>query len=353
MVIVRVIAIVIGLFIISATLLPASKSEKWWVRVFDFPRAQIVAIGVVSIVLWLLAWINDWAYLGLLVILLASIVYQLFMIFPYTPFAKKQVLTCTDTGNKPVFSLMVMNVYMHNNNVEKAIEIILKERPDILIAVETNHSWNNKLGVLKKDYPFYVLVPLENTYGMALYSKLRLINPEVRYINSDDVPSIFTEVQMPDKNKFRLYAVHPKPPVPGHSNSSSQRDVELISIGKETRKHEGPIVVAGDLNDVAWSVTTRLFQRFSELLDPRIGRGMFNTFNAQYKLLRWPLDHIFHSDHFQLAGLKTLPYFGSDHFPICAKLCYVPSAKSKQVKPMAKGDDLERAQEKLDGADKI
>jgi endonuclease/exonuclease/phosphatase (EEP) superfamily protein YafD len=347
MVIVRIIAIAVGLFIITATILPSFRDERWWIRVFDFPRAQLVGIGSLAVVLWLFTWHQHWAYIGLLLALLVSITYQLVRIFPYTPFAKKQVLDCRGTGNDAIFSLMVMNVYMYNKDVEKALEMIRTEQPDILIAIETNHYWNNNLGVLKNDYPYHVLVPQENTYGMSLFSKLQLISPQVRYLNENDVPSILAIVQMNNSRTFRLYAVHPKPPVPGHSETSKQRDAELIMIGKETRKDESPAIVAGDLNDVAWSYTTRLFQRFSELLDPRIGRGMYNTYNARYKLLRWPLDHIFHSEHFKLMELKTLPCFGSDHFPIYAKLCYAPEAETQQKKPVAKGDDVEQANEKL------
>ena len=41
-----------------------------------------------------------------------------------------------------------------------------------------------------------------------------------------------------------------------------------------------------------------------------------NTFHADYPLLRWSLDHIFHSTDFGLVEMKRLPHIGSDHFPI-------------------------------------
>src|SRR5690606_41479097 len=56
----------------------------------------------------------------------------------------------------------------------------------------------------------------------------------------------------------------------------------------------------------------------------RSGRGMFNSFHAGHFLLRWPLDHLFHSRHFTLGSLRRLPYFGSDHFPIFVELALEP-----------------------------
>ncbi|WP_407867160.1 endonuclease/exonuclease/phosphatase family protein [Phyllobacterium phragmitis] len=83
---------------------------------------------------------------------------------------------------------------------------------------------------------------------------------------------------------------------------------------------------AGDLGDVAWSHTTRLFQRISGTLDPRRGRGMFRTFQARYPLFRWPLDHIFHHAPYTLVHLQRLRDIGSDHLPVLAELNHRPSA---------------------------
>ena len=111
------------------------------------------------------------------------------------------------------------------------------------------------------------------------------------------------------------------------------------------RTTKDPIIVAGDFNDVAWSHTTRLFQRTSRLLDPRVGRGFFNSYNAKLPLLRYPLDHLFSSDHFALVHLERMSYFGSDHFPILVVLNLEPEAAQEQEAPPPREGDAQEVRE--------
>lgn len=115
-------------------------------------------------------------------------------------------------------------------------------------------------------------------------------------------------------------------------------------MAESLRDTQLPVIVTGDLNDVAWSATTRLFRKISGLLDPRIGRGMYNTFHADYWFIRWPLDHIFHSYHFALINLERLPPFGSDHFAIFVELYYDQNhgRHQKSLEPSAKDEQWSR-----------
>ena len=42
--------LVIGFAMVAATVLPLSRSEAWWVRVFDFPRVQISVVAAAAAV---------------------------------------------------------------------------------------------------------------------------------------------------------------------------------------------------------------------------------------------------------------------------------------------------------------
>jgi endonuclease/exonuclease/phosphatase (EEP) superfamily protein YafD len=126
-----------------------------------------------------------------------------------------------------------------------------------------------------------------------------------------------------------------------------ERDAELLLVGKRVHGAALPVIVCGDLNDVAWSRTTRLFQKTSRLLDPRKGRGLFSTFHARTPGFRFPLDHIFHSDDLRLVEMRRLPYVGSDHFPVYAALSYEPAARDEQEAPAADRADKQEASETI------
>jgi endonuclease/exonuclease/phosphatase (EEP) superfamily protein YafD len=140
--------------------------------------------------------------------------------------------------------------------------------------------------------------------------------------------------------------------VPGESGDSTDRDAEILLVGKEAKAAKLPVIVAGDLNDVAWSYTTNLFLKVSELLDPRIGRGFYSTYHAHYKLFRWPLDHVFFSSHFYLHNIKRLPSIGSDHFPIFIEVSLMPIEIQENSKDKKEADkeDLKLAEEKIEEA---
>jgi len=158
-------------------------------------------------------------------------------------------------------------------------------------------------------------------------------------------------VQLPSGEHVRIVGVHPRPPEPIRDTYSTARDGELALWGKELASETRPVVIGGDLNDVAWSRSTRLFLRVSQLLDPRRGRGFYNSFHARHWWMRFPLDHVFHSDHFSLRRLARLGPVGSDHFPILVDLQFEPREQDDHEQLDKKHGDSEEATEKIERAE--
>jgi endonuclease/exonuclease/phosphatase (EEP) superfamily protein YafD len=339
-----------ALVVIVATLLPLLRQEAWWIRIFDFPRIQIAVLGVIIIGAELIFRKGSATHITALIfplLLGACILYQAYMIYPYTFIARKTVKPAKNARPGSVFSLLISNVKMQNRNAAGLTRIIHANDPDVILIVEIDEWWENALKELEQTYPFSVHQPQDNSYGMILFSRLNILDSQVLFRIYEDVPSIRASISLPAGTKVELHCLHPKPPVPQETGSSKQRDAELLIVGRETRGKVIPIVAMGDLNDVAWSHTNYLFQRISGLLDPRIGRGFYNTFDARYPIMRFPLDHFFHSNHFRLVTLKRLPYFGSDHFPMYITLSYEPDAVVEQKPEKPEADDQQEATEKI------
>lgn len=325
----HLLTIILCIVVLVASGLPLINSPVWWIRIFDFPRIQIAVLTFLAIILALVFVDFKWEFkLPLLVILLVSLVYQVQFVLVYTPLYK----TKAKNSNKPVdgnnFTLMVSNVRMANDDKERFHARVKKYNPDILLINEPDLKWAASIGKLDGDYPYSVKNPLGNTYGMMLLSKLPLTESAVNYLIKADIPSIFTRITLPSGNKIDLYGVHPEPPKPG--SDTYERDTELLIIGKKIKETKNPTIIAGDLNDVGWSVTSRLFRKYSGLVDPREGRGLYNTYSVFVPLLRYPLDHIFYSKEFGLLTLQKLEDIGSDHYPLLIGLNYEPDADNTE-----------------------
>ncbi|MCW8088470.1 endonuclease/exonuclease/phosphatase family protein [Sabulicella glaciei] len=335
----------LSVLLVAATLLSTVRSSAWWIRIWDYPRLQIAAMLILAAVFQaaiLPRHLPDAAVLGLT---LSCLAWQGYRIRPYTRLHPRQVLRAEASDEANTLTLIVSNVLQDNRRASDLLRVIEATDPDIVLTLETNGWWDGQLQPLLDRYPYAVRHPLENTYGIHLFSRLELRDAEVRERVTKDIPSIFARVRLRSGRLVALHCLHPEPPQVG--NDVAERDAELLMVAKQVARDGQPTVVCGDLNDVAWSHTTRLFQRLSGMLDPRIGRGVFPTFNADYWFARWPLDHVFHDPCFRLVRLEVLPHIGSDHFPILASLAYDSTALQEQEAPAADREDREEATAKI------
>lgn len=332
--------------IAAATLLPLWRNPHWSVRSFDFPRLQLAVLATLLLLagfLFLdLTELPSWVVIVMAGVSLAA---QLWWILPYTVIWPKEVKDAPTASRERTLAILTSNVLTHNRNAEALLALVNEHEPDILVTLESDKWWEDQLAVLEATMPYSIKCPLDNLYGMHVFSRLPLHEPEVCFLIEKEVPSMHALVELRSGEKVRVHFVHPAPPSPTENDESTERDAELVIVGRRVADIDEPVIVTGDLNDVAWSATTRLFRKVSGLLDPRVGRGFYSTFHADYRLLRWPLDHLFHSYHFTLASITRLPSIGSDHFPLLTRVVLAPVRGQDQEPLRPDGDDRNRAQD--------
>ena len=307
---------ILSFLLIVLSFLPLHKNQHWFFRFFEFAKIQLTfLLCLVSLIGFVLIKDENNLFLIVMSLDLATLAYHIFELFPYTQFYPTEKTIKKEHASATIV-LISANVYQENKEMDKFVKIISQQQPDLFLTMESNQKWENALTNLEQDYPFQVKVALENTYGMHFYSKLEILSYQVHYFVADDIPCIEAQLKSKDGFVFNFYGVHPPPPSPTEEENSKERDGELLSLAKIIQNKKEPCVVAGDFNNVAWAKSSILFKKTSELIDARIGRGLFSTFHAKYWFFRFPIDLFFHSPSIFVEELKTLTYFGSDHFPI-------------------------------------
>lgn len=321
---------IFAILFIGTPFLPATEHPHWFFRTADFVRLQSIAIEVILLALLLFFGnFNGWFEWALLIGLCLAILYQAVKVFKYSSLYPRKKPNFPSNG---MISLLAANVLQTNDKYEKFLDVVAKHDPDIVVTMESDLKWENGLKSLEKTYPHTLKAPNDEFYGMHVYSKKAFIEPKLKYQVEAHVPSMFIDFKINEDTDVHFCFLHPAPPSPTENETSKERDAELMITGKRIREKKQPTVVCGDMNDVVWSRTTRLFKKMTSMIDPRIGRGFFSTYYAQYWFMRFPLDHLFHTKDLYIGKMERTINFGSDHYGMYYEIHHI-----KNTPPKTKG----------------
>lgn len=343
---------IFGVIAVVMTLVPLIAADYWWIRIFDYLHIQLTLLTLAAIAAYFIRFEirkkKDYIFIGVLV---SCFIFQMSTIFPYLPTEEYEVGKATIEGvEENEIKFYAANVLQKNKNPKLLIREIAEINPDIILLTETDEIWKNAISAAISEYPYRVEEPLDNTYGMLLYSKLKLIEPEVKYLVDKEIPSIHAKIELRSGIKIQLYAIHPTPPMPQHNPSSTSRDAEMMMVAKLSKNSPLPVIIAGDFNDVPWSATSTMFKEVGSVLDTRIGRGFYNSFNSKSFLMRWPLDHFFVTEEFRVKELKLGDGIDSDHFPLLITLSLESEVAAKQKPKPVEAQQLKKANKQIDQA---
>ena len=234
------------------------------------------------------------------------------------PFYFDAAETNTKQNGQPV-SILLSNVLTSNQDFPALFEYIAKVSPDIVVLQEIDSLWAEHLRSLAADYPFQLIEPRNDNFGIALLSRIAPKQATTISLGSAGLPSIWAEFSMPSVN-FTLLATHPLPPI--NTQYYQYRNEQLQAAAEHLSMQRGPKILVGDLNITPFSSEYRDLESSTGLTNTRYGFGYLATWPAGLPVLQIPIDHVLVSDEINVVNVNVGPDIGSDHLPILAKLVF-------------------------------
>lgn len=228
----------------------------------------------------------------------------------------------------PQVRVLIANIYSaQNSNYTEAIALLRREQPDIAVFVEMNQAWVKQLEAVRDILPHSFAVANPSVSGVAIYSRIPIKKPSVRFFVQETHPSLIGEFAI-NGQRITLIATHLRTPIVREKFAA--RNQQLEEILQYIPLLERPVVVAGDLNTTMWSPYFRQFTSVSGLQDTRRGFGIEPTWPTHIfsfaipdrlrLLFSIPIDHCLVSPEIQVLQTRAGSDIGSDHLPLITDL---------------------------------
>ena len=254
--------------------------------------------------------------------------------------------------------LMTWNVHqMQGRDVHSApsaefanafLEVVRKQQPDVLCLQEYRNAGGvnvtDSLAVMGYNHYYGALNGSSlSPLGTAVFSRL-----PITYVQRLDQQKLLIEF-MHEQRRFRLCAVHMDS---YRFDDTDRQEIErarhgemlqdslrptLSKVKRTIMEHEKewterlspvvtqsslPIVVAGDMNDIAGSwLYLRLAEHLKDAFREK-GNGMSITFNGHFPQYR--IDMVFCSEGMEVLSYRKIRTDVSDHYPVIAAMELVP-----------------------------
>lgn len=302
----------------AASLLPALMmlGARWWwfAELFTHVRAQYAAGLLVSI--GLAALLRGWRQVFLLIVV------WLWMVAGIAPLYLKPSAPAQTTHKA---RLLVSNIWTPNPSAKRLVALVKRERPDVLVVLETDARWEVALSRGLPEYAHRLTARRDGHMGAVLLSRHPLAHTSVDDPPGTRSPILRAEVLLPDDQRLTVYGVHPFPPL--NASLAAERDAYMAALSRRVLAERDPVVVLGDFNCTSWSPAMHDLLSGANLHDSRQGFGIQPSWPRPIDgLADWlrhiPIDHALTSSTLHVTDRRLGPDVGSDHAPVLVDVAW-------------------------------
>ena len=213
----------------------------------------------------------------------------------------------------PTVRALAANLRRDNREQQRFIDLVRIGRPDFFVAMETDEVWLRSLQKLSDSYPYSIVQPREDNFGIAFFSRWPIKGHRVHGLSQARLPTLVASLDVRGQ-ELTVLATHPMPPI-GRVRSEL-RNQQLAEVGTLAANLPNPKVILGDLNITSWSPYFSDLLRRSGMRDGRRGSGVQPSWPALPWLFRIPIDHTLVSADIHVMHRELGPAIGSDHRPV-------------------------------------
>jgi endonuclease/exonuclease/phosphatase (EEP) superfamily protein YafD len=294
----------LGSAAVVASVLPLA-ARLWWVfELFTHFRVQLLA-GLAVLTL-LFAARRAWTWCGLLALCMAA------NVAPLLPYIQP---VAAGAARPATLTVLGVNVEADNDEPAQLLASIAQSNPDVVLVLEFTERWGEHFAPLAAAYPHQFRRPRFDPFGIALFSRHPF--ESVAELDLGATSAIDARLRTP-RGTTRLIGVHLMPPV--SAEWARQRNSQLDALADHAASATEPLIVLGDFNISPYSPYFRDWLAETQLTDAGRGLGPRFSWPSFLPLLGIPIDHCIVSESLGVAEYRRLGAFGSDHYPVLARL---------------------------------
>ena len=221
-------------------------------------------------------------------------------------------------ADTPILRVAIANAYVGNSTPQRLRAWIDQEDPDAFAVLEYTAEHQRTLAPLHARYPHRMEAVEESPFGIALFSKLPLLEQQTTSIGAPFSKALFAVVEW-NGARVGLMAAHPPPPI--SQDYARMRDQGLAQLATEAARMPPDRILLADCNATRWSRPLRETMAAAGMRDSAEGFGFQGSWPARLPWpLRIPIDHVLVSGELVVTRRELGPDVGSDHLPVVAEI---------------------------------